>query len=62
MALDGIANRIVAFPITRAEIEQIAIGEANQLYYLRMTDGRGVVRRYNITTRKDDVVIAEANA
>ena len=62
IALDGIANRIVAFPITRAEIEQIAIGEANQLYYLRMTDGRGVVRRYNITTRKDDVVIAEAAA
>ena len=62
VVLDGIANRIVAFPIARAEIEQIAIGEANQLYYLRMTDGKGVVRRYNITTRKDDVVIAEANA
>lgn len=62
VVLDGIANRIVAFPIARAEIEQIAIGEANQLYYLRMTDGRGVIRRYNITTRKDDVVIAEANA
>ena len=40
VALEGIANRIVGFPITRAEIEQIAIGEANQLYYLRMTDGR----------------------
>jgi tricorn protease len=61
VALDGIANRIVAFPIPRAEIERIAVGEANQLFYLRMTDGKGVVRRYDIAKRKDDVAIAEAN-
>ena len=61
VSLEGIANRIVAFPIGRADIAAIALGEANQLYYLRMTDGRGVLRRYNITTRKDDVVIAEAD-
>ena len=61
VSLDGIANRIVAFPIARAEIERIAMGEANQLYYRRMTDGKGVVRRYDITKRKDDVVIAEAD-
>ncbi|HEX7023326.1 MAG TPA: PDZ domain-containing protein, partial [Gemmatimonadales bacterium] len=60
IALDGIANRIVAFPIPRAEIEQIGMGEANQLYYLRMTDGKGVIRRYDVTKRKDDVVIPEA--
>jgi tricorn protease len=60
ISLDGIANRIVAFPIARAEIEQIEIGEANQLYYRRITDGRGVVRRYDIAKRKDDVVIPEA--
>ncbi len=59
--LDGIANRIVAFPIGRAEIEQIEMGEANQLFYLRMTDGKGVIRRYDIAKRKDDVVIPEAN-
>jgi tricorn protease len=62
VVLEGIANRIVAFPIERAEIERIAMGEANQLYYFRLGDGRGAIRRYNIITRKDDVVIAEANA
>jgi len=62
VSLDGIANRIVAFPIGRAEIEQIEMGEANQLYYLRTADGKGVVRRYDIAKRKDDVVLAEADA
>jgi len=58
--LDGIANRIVVFPIAPAVINQLAIGEANQVYYLRDTDGTGVIRRYDITKRKDDVVVPEA--
>ncbi len=57
----GIQQRIVAFPVAAAEIQQLAMGEANQVFYLRRTDGRGVVRRYDIAKRKDDVVVAEAN-
>ena len=58
--LDGIANRIVVFPIAPAVINQLAVGEANQVYYLRDTDGTGVIRRYDIAKRKDDVVVPEA--
>jgi tricorn protease len=58
--LDGIANRIVVFPIAAAVINQLGIGEANQVYYLRDTDGTGVIRRYDIVKRKDDVVVSEA--
>jgi tricorn protease len=57
----GIAQRIVVFPVPPAEIEQLALGEANQVYYLRRTDGKGVIRRYDVSKRKDDVVVAEAN-
>jgi tricorn protease len=57
----GIAQRIVAFPVPPAELEQLALGEANQVFYLRRTDGKGVIHRYDITKRKDDVVVAEAN-
>ncbi len=59
--LDGIQDRIVAFPVAPAEIEAIAVGEANQVWYLRITDGKGVLRRYDITKRKDEVVVPEAN-
>jgi tricorn protease len=58
--LDGIANRIVAFPVASAVITQLAVGETNQVYYLRDTDGKGVVRRYDVARRKDDVVVPEA--
>ena len=57
----GISQRIVAFPVAPAEIEQLAVGEANQVFYLRRADGRGAIRRYDITKRKDDVVLAEAS-
>ncbi|HLB54921.1 MAG TPA: PDZ domain-containing protein [Gemmatimonadales bacterium] len=57
----GIAQRIVAFPVAPAEIELLAVGEASQVFYLRRADGRGTIRRYDITKRKDDVVVPEAN-
>ena len=57
---DGIGDRIVAFPIAPAEIEQLDVGEVGQVYYLRSADGKGAVRRYDVTKRKDDVAVAEA--
>jgi tricorn protease len=57
---DGIAQRIVAFPITPANIVQLEAGDASQLYYLRDADNKGVVHRYDVAKRKDDVVV-EAN-
>ena len=61
MDLDGIQDRIVAFPVPSAQIEAIAAGEANQVWYLRITDGKGVLRRYDIAKRKDDVIVPDAN-
>ena len=58
---DGIAGRIVAFPIGAANIIQLEAGDANQLYYLRQADGKGAIRRYDLAKRKDEVVIAEAD-
>lgn len=57
----GIQQRIIAFPVAPAEIDQLAVGEANQVYYLRRADDKGVIRRYDITKRKDDVVVPESN-
>ncbi|MHB1327249.1 MAG: S41 family peptidase [Gemmatimonadales bacterium] len=57
---DGIAQRIVAFPVPAAEILQLEVGEANQVYYLRLADGKTALRRYDIAKRKDDAVIPEA--
>jgi tricorn protease len=57
---EGIGDRIVVFPIAAAEIEQLDVGEAGQVYYLRAADGKGAVRRYDVAKRKDDVLIADA--
>jgi tricorn protease len=59
--LEGIGDRIVAFPVPAAEIEFLRTGEAGQVWYIRNTDGKFAIRRYDVTKRKDDLVIAEAN-
>lgn len=59
--LEGIENRIVAFPIPAAEIEFLRTGEPGQVWYIRNTDGKYAIRRYDVTRRKDDLAIAEAN-
>ena len=55
--LEGISDRIVAFPIASAEIEDLVTGEAGQVWYLRRADGKGAIKRYDVMKRKDDVVI-----
>ncbi len=59
--LEGIGERIVAFPVPPAEIEVLKTGEAGQVWYVRTTDGKFAIRRYDVTKRKDDVVLAEAD-
>ena len=57
----GIQQRIVAFPVAAADIQQLAVGEAGQVFYLRRADGRGAIRRYDIGKRKDDVIVVTHN-
>ena len=60
--LDGIQNRIVAFPVAPSQIGSLRMGEANQVWFSRNTDGKGTLHRYDIAKRKDDVVVPEMNA
>ncbi|MEO8453445.1 MAG: peptidase S41, partial [Gemmatimonadota bacterium] len=59
---DRISQRVVAFPIAQAELLQLGAGEAGQVYYLRLTDGKGVIRRYDAAKKKDEVVIPDAES
>jgi len=59
--LDGIGDRIVAFPVAPAEIEGLETGEAGQVWYVRNTDGKYAIHHYDMMKRKDDVVIPDAN-
>ncbi len=57
----GITQRIVAFPIGEADITQLEAGDANQIYYLRRADAKGAIHRYDLSKRKDEVLITPAD-
>ena len=54
---DGIEYRILALPIADAELSNLQAGEPGQVYYLRSTDGQRALHHYNLTTRKDEVLV-----
>jgi tricorn protease len=56
---DGLSQRIIALPIEAAQLANLAAGDANTVYYSRTADGKTALRKYDMTKRKDDVVLAE---
>jgi tricorn protease len=56
---DGLAGRILALPVPAAELSDLAVGEANQIYYLRTGDGKTALHRYDLAARKDETLLPE---
>jgi len=54
---DGLEQRIVAFPVAGADISNIESGEAGVLFFVRTADNVPVLRRYDLTKRKDDLFL-----
>lgn len=56
---DGLSQRIIALPIAAAQLAGLVPGDANTIFYTRTADGKTVLRKYDLTKRKDEVVLAE---
>ncbi len=56
---DGIERRILDLPLAVAELSSLQTGLAGQLFYLKATDGKNALNRYDINTRKNEVVLPE---
>ena len=59
--LDGISSRILALPIPAAEMEGLSTGDAGQIYYLRLADGRAALNRYDLAKRRNEELVAQVN-
>jgi len=49
---DGIANRIVDLPIPAADMSRLQAGAAGQIFFLRETDGKMALQRFDFKDRK----------
>ncbi|HEX6097988.1 MAG TPA: PDZ domain-containing protein [Thermoanaerobaculia bacterium] len=68
--LDGLTQRIVAFPLEAAGYQNLQVGKTGELYYLRAprglnrfnSDEGGSLHRYSLEKRKDESLLDDAAA
>lgn len=56
---DGLPNRILAFPLPAGDLDNLQVGEANQVYFLRTADGKAALHHYDLATRKDETLLPD---
>jgi tricorn protease len=56
---DGLSHRILALPLPVADYNGLGAGEAGQIYFVRVIDGKGALHHYDLTTRKDETLLPE---
>ena len=57
--LEGLEYRILDLPIAPAELSNLQTGTAGQVYYLKSVDGKTPLNRYDLTARKNEVVLPD---
>ncbi|MDL2354576.1 MAG: PDZ domain-containing protein [Pseudomonadota bacterium] len=58
---DGIEQRIVDLPIAAAELSDLETGEAGQIFFLRESDGKKALQRFDLKERKASTLLAEVD-
>lgn len=57
---DGIETRIVDLPVPAAQFFDLQAGLDGKIYFLRESDGKKAVQRFDLKDRKAETVVAEA--
>ncbi len=58
---DGIATRIIDLPIPPAALSGLEAGAAGQIFFMRETDGKKALQRFDLKDRKTETLVAEVD-
>jgi tricorn protease len=58
---EGLEYRILNVPVPPAALSNLQTGAAGHIYYLKTTDGATSLNRYDLTTRKNEVLLPSAS-
>ncbi len=59
---DGMEYRILNLPVPPGDYDSLQVGTTGQLYFLKTADGKTSLQRFELTTRKTEPFVAEADA
>jgi tricorn protease len=57
---EGLEYRILDLPIAPADLRNLQTGSDGHVYYLKTVDAKTALHRYDLNTRKDEVLLPEA--
>src|SRR5262249_7189910 len=58
---EDLSNRILAPPVPPGQYESLRAGGEGQVYYLKTTDDKKSLQRFDLKTRKSDTFVADAD-
>ncbi|HEV7816451.1 MAG TPA: PDZ domain-containing protein, partial [Janthinobacterium sp.] len=58
---DGIATRIVDVPVPASQFFDLEAGLAGQIFFLRESDGKKAIQRFDLKERKTETLVADAD-
>jgi tricorn protease len=58
---EDLSNRILALPVPAGEYESLRAGGEGQVYYLKTSEGKKSLQRFDLKTRKSDTFVADAD-
>src|SRR3984893_4767095 len=58
---DGLEYRILDLPIPAADLSSLQAGLAGQIFYLRRSDGKKALQRFDLKDRKTETLLVEAD-
>lgn len=59
---DGIAYRILDLPIPAGELSSLQVGTSGHIYYLKAVDGKKLLQRFDLSTRKNEPLLPEVES
>ena len=58
---EGLEYRILDLPIPAADLSDLQVGTAGQVYYVKSVDGTNSLNRYDLNTRKNETILPSIN-
>ncbi len=59
---DGLSYRILDLPVPEAELSNLQAGEAGQIFFVRTSDGKNALQRFDLKDRKTETLLPDVDA
>jgi tricorn protease len=60
--MDGLSSRILDVPVPAADLSNLQVGPAGQIFFLRTADGKAELKKFDLRDRKAETLLPDVDA